>query len=267
VLRPGTKGARQVTLEAENFRPETVLGVVRRADNTWEYLADRENRIAHVRIAALNHGTAEDFLQVLTALQAEGLRGLILDLRWCPGGFLDQAVEVARLLLGQGIIAIFQSREDRKTARGGRDQFTGFPVVVLVNGETSGGAELVAAALQDNRRAVVAGQRTLGKASVQTLVALPVSDAYLKLTTGTFFRPSGKNLHRFPESRPTEDWGVRPEPELEFRVSPELGRHLRESWLLQTLRPGASNEALPLDDPEGDPQRQATLQELLGIIK
>jgi carboxyl-terminal processing protease len=146
-------------------------------------------------------------------------------------------------------------------------KFLDFPLVVLVNGETSGGAELIAAALQDHKRAVVAGQRTLGKASVQAVLGLPVPDAGLKLTSGTFVRPSGKNLHRSPDSKPADDWGVRPDAQAECRVSPELNRQLKDWWLRQTLRPGSSKEALPLDDPGADPQREAARQALLGMLK
>ena len=96
-------------------------------------------------------------------------------------------------------------------------------------------------------------------------IVLPLPDNnYLKVTSGVFVRPNGKNLHRFPDSKPADDWGVHPDPKLECRMSPDLGRQLREAWLLQTLRPGSSNEALLLDDPEKDPQRQAALD---GVLK
>jgi carboxyl-terminal processing protease len=138
-------------------------------------------------------------------------------------------------------------------------------MVVLINGETSGGAELIAAALQDHKRAVIAGQRSLGKGSVQKYLEVPLPVPF-KLTTGTFVRPSGKNLHRFPDSKPTDDWGVLPDEQAECRLSPELSRQLRDWWVWQTLRPGNDNEVLPLDTPEADPQQQTALQ-LLRLQK
>jgi len=128
-------------------------------------------------------------------------------------------------------------------------------VVVLVNGETLGGAELIAAALQDHKRATVCGQRTLGKASVQIPLALPVPGVGMKLTSGTFIRPSGKNLHRKPGSQSEDDWGVR--PEVDCRVSPELSKRLKQQWQEFSLRPSSSNKRLALDDPTADPQRVA----------
>src|SRR5262249_3642751 len=94
----------------------------------------------------------------------------------------------------------------------------------------------------------------------------PDGQLQLKLTNGTFLRPSGKGLSRFANSKPSDDWGVRPDPGLEFRASADLSRQLKEWWHQQSVRPGASNRALPLDDPDQDPQRQAALKALLRIM-
>jgi carboxyl-terminal processing protease len=270
VRSPGPGKPRTLTLERRRFRPEAVLGVMRREDNTWDYLCDRRSKVAHIRLGNLGNGSALEFRTALAALQEGGLRGLVLDLRWCPGGYLTESVNVASLLLGECLVATVRNRDEHDnkfTSEAGDNKFTKFPVVVLINGETSGGAELIAAALQDNHRARVMGQRTLGKASIQTVIGLPAGGAGLKLTSGTFIRPSGKNLHRSPESKPGDDWGVRPDQGLEDRVSPELGRQLKGWWQQQTLRPGPSHEALPLDDPSADPQRAAALKVLLGMMK
>jgi carboxyl-terminal processing protease len=264
-LRPGTTTARKITLERQEFRPETVLGVTRQDDNSWDFWCDRQGKIAQVRLASLGNGTAAEVRDAITALRAAGMRGLILDVRWCLGGYLREAVNVTALFLGEGNVATVRNRgeEDKPYPSTATNKFLDFPMIVLVNGETSGGGELIAAALQDHQRAEVAGQRTIGKASIQTMVPLPVSGAGLKLTTGTFVRPNGKNLHRFPESKLSDDWGVRPDARLELRVSPDLNRQLKEWWLQQTLRPGPSREVLPLDDPTGDPVRFAAVKALL----
>lgn len=261
-LRRGGEKPQKLALERKAFRAETVLGVRRRDDNTWDYLADRKNRIAHVRIGAVGNGTALELRNVLAALESDGCRGLVLDLRWCPGGYLQESINAAALFLGECKVATIKSRDKEiPHASTKAHKFLDLPILVLVNGETSGGAELIAAALQDNGRAKVAGQRTLGKGSIQSMLALSVADAGLKVTTGTFVRPSGKALHRAPSSTPRDDWGVR--PDVDLRTSPELAKQLKEWWLLQTLRPGPSNEALPLDDPTADPQRLAAVAALL----
>ncbi|MGE3808098.1 MAG: S41 family peptidase, partial [Gemmataceae bacterium] len=138
--------------------------------------------------------------------------------------------------------------------------FHGVPLGVLINGSTSGGAELIAGALQDHERGYVVGQRTRGKASIQTLLPLPVPSAALKLTSGTFRRPSGKNLNRFPDSRPTDDWGIHPDREI--RMSTALQDKLEQWWTWQSLRPGDSREPLPLDDLLTDAQVRFALERL-----
>jgi carboxyl-terminal processing protease len=268
VLRPGVSRPRTMTLASGRFRPETVWGVARQDDNSWDYWLDRRRRIAHVRLGFLTKGTTAELLGVLTGLRDDGMKGLILDLRWCPGGFLDEALECAGLFVGAGAtVSTIKSRRGEQVNPGrGQEGLDGFPIVLLVNGRTSGGGEMIAAALQDHGRVRVAGQRTLGKGTVQQPLSVAAGFG-MKITNGFIFRPSGKNLHRFPESKETDDWGVRPDPGLEMRLSADLCRQLEQWWLWQTLRPGSSSEALPLDDPENDPQRQVALAALLEQIE
>jgi carboxyl-terminal processing protease len=112
---------------------------------------------------------------------------------------------------------------------------------------------------------VIAGQRTVGKASIQKSLTPP--DVPFKLTQLTFLRPSRKNLQRFPDSRPTDDWGVRPDSGRELPLTADAGRRLKEWWMLQTLRRPDDTEVLPLDDPENGPQRVAAVEMLREMIK
>lgn len=268
--RKGHKSPLKISLSSQYFKAETVFGVGRQNDDTWNYLLDKERRIAYVRIGSLEHGVAEDLQHVLLALKNEGLRGLVLDLRWSPGGYLNEAILVARLFLKEGQIASVKgrgARDDQEYRAQGDPRFVHFPLVVLVNGETSGGAELIAAALQDNKRAVIVGQRTFGKASVQTMMALPLPNTGLKLTSGNFLRPNGKGLHRSADSKWTDDWGVRPDAGQELPVTPDLSLQLRDWWQLHVLRPSSDRDVLPVDDPENDPQRQAALRTLGKLLK
>jgi carboxyl-terminal processing protease len=265
--RPGVLGSAVVLLAPERFRPEAVLGVRREDDNGWDYWADAGRRLAHVRLTTLSRGASTELRDVLKRLKDEGMQGLILDLRWCNSGYLDEAIDAARLFLERGPVVTVQSRGRADMVYLAEDRHgpgCGCPLVVLVNGETRGGAELIAAALQDHRRAAVVGARTRGKGNSQSPIPLLLPQTELKLTTGVFVRPSGRNLHRHPDSSPADDWGVR--PDVEFRVSPELDRTLAAWWRQQTLRPGPSSERLPLDDPHADPCREAALEALTGRI-
>jgi carboxyl-terminal processing protease len=268
VTREGGK-PRVMILECEQFRPETVLGVSRRDDNSWNYWLDRKSKLAHLRVASFDHGTAAELRRVVSQLRDDGARGLVLDLRWCPGGFLEEAVGGAQVFLDEGVVATLKARdkEDQVYRSDGTGAVKDLPLVVLVNGETSGGAELLAAALQDRDRAVVVGQRTRGKASVQTSFPVTGAPIVLKVTNGEFVRPSGKPLHRAADARAADDWGVRPDDGLESRVSAELSASLKADWQRQTLRPGGDIERLPMDDLDADPQLQAAVEALKARLK
>jgi carboxyl-terminal processing protease len=260
--RPGVRGERCVKLEWQRFRPESVFGVTRRDDNSWNYWLDENRKIAHLRLGNLVESTPDELADILAALRHDGLRGLILDLRWCPGGALTGSVKTAELFLGEGTIATIQYRNQpeevfRSTNEGKHNEF---PMVVLINSESTGGAELIAAALQDHNRAVLIGQRTHGKGNVQKLRGLGTIG--LKVTSGTIMRPDGKPLHRFPDGKPEDSWGVHPDAGHEFRVSPDVSRALRSWWEELTMRPGSSTKRLPLDDPLADAQRNAALEAL-----
>ncbi len=264
--RPGVRDERSATLDWQRFRPESIFGVARDDGNAWNYWLDARGKVAHIRLGNLVDGTADELREVLGTLRQDGLRGLILDLRWCPGGALTGSIKTAELFLGEGTIATvkYRSRPEDIFRSTNEDKFLDFPIVVLINAESSGGAELIAAALQDHRRAVLVGQRTRGKGNVQTITS-PGSIG-LKVTSGTIVRPGGQNLHRFPDSKPSGDWGVRSDPGREFRVSADLSRALHTWWEQQTLRPGSSTERLPLDDPLTDPQRNAALEALTKLM-
>ncbi len=261
----GDKGGSQgqATLEWRRFRPESVFGVARRDDNTWNYWLDAERKIAHLRLGNLVESTPDEMIDIIAALRRDGLRGLILDLRWCPGGALSGSTKTAELFLGEGTIATVKYRnrpEDvyRSTNEGKHNDF---PMVVLINSDSTGGAELIAAALQDHHRAVLVGERTHGKGNVQVQRPGMIG---LKVTSGTIVRPNGKPLHRFPDSKPDDPWGVHPDPGHEFRISVDASRALRTWWEELTMRPGSSTKRLPLDDPLADPQRNAAVEALIG---
>jgi carboxyl-terminal processing protease len=264
--RPGEDGERRATLEWHRFRPESVFGTARRRDNSWNYWIDGANKIAHVRIGNVLESTPDELSEVLDALRRDGMRGLILDLRACPGGALTGSVRTAELFLGEGTIATVEYRnQPQDVYRSTKDEKNNeYPMVVLISEDSTGGAEMIAAALQDHHRAVLVGQRTHGKGNVQKLRNLgPVG---LKVTSGVLMRPSGKPLHRFPDSKDNDPWGVLPDPGHEFRLSAEARSALRTWWEQHTLRPGSSSRRLPLDDPLADVQRNAAVETLEKML-
>ncbi|HKB02428.1 MAG TPA: S41 family peptidase, partial [Gemmataceae bacterium] len=163
VDRAGRRDPLRLRLTREDFTPESLFGVTRAPDNTWDYWLDREARIAYVRLGAIENGSGDQLSELLHGLGH--IRGLVFDLRWCPGGYIDPATQIASIFLDSGLVARMKYRNPDRgenseiQADGGliRYKAGNYPVLLLVNGETVGGGELIVAALRDNGRAVVAG--------------------------------------------------------------------------------------------------------------
>ena len=166
--------------------------------------------IAYLRISNFQSKTARDLSAALKKIEKDHkLKGLILDLRNNPGGLLSQAIEVADLFLDSGIIVSTKGRnasQDMQVAAKKNDIHGNYPIVVLVNGGSASASEIVAGALQDNKKALLLGTKTFGKGSVQTI--LPLSDGSgLRLTTARYYTPSGKSI---------QSSGITPDIEVEF---------------------------------------------------
>ncbi|MGE4234236.1 MAG: S41 family peptidase [Bacteriovoracia bacterium] len=152
----------------------------------------------YLRLTNFNERSFDDLKKALTSYEEKNgkLKGLIFDLRNNPGGLLDQAVDITSLFLDEGIVVSTMGKnEDSKEIKYAKKGFArkDFPIAVLVNGATASAAEIVSGALQDHRRAIIMGQPTFGKGSVQTVVELQ-SEVGLKLTIARYYTPSGRSI-------------------------------------------------------------------------
>lgn len=160
----------------------------------------REGDVGYFRIYSFNSETAESLKRAVADAEQEigpRLKGLIIDLRDNPGGLLNQSVAVSNLFLTEGRVVSTHGRHPdshQYFEASGDDITNGKPIVVLVDGNSASAAEIVAAALQDNRRAVVIGSNTYGKGTVQTVLPLP-NQGEITLTWARFHAPSGYTLH------------------------------------------------------------------------
>jgi C-terminal peptidase prc len=251
VVRGGVKQPLLFHVRRQRSEEETVLGVRRRADDEWDYRLDAQNEIGYVRIAVFGRHTAEDFGSALARLRRQGIKALILDLRFNRGGLLMTAEKLADRFLPNGdtFMAVETRRElDDSTWRTtSRGELLGLPVAVLVNEETTSTGEVIAACLQDHRRAVVVGERTRGKASVQNIVTLGNGEGALKMTTALFLRPSGKKIDRIRmPGRDEDEWGVMPDHGYVVRLSPrERADLLAALSRRELLYPAAARKAEP----------------------
>jgi carboxyl-terminal processing protease len=219
-----------VTLTRARVALHPVTGVSRRTDDPtrWNWFIDPENKIGLIHVNVFNDLTAKEVKAAVEEIVAAGGRGVVIDLRDNPGGLLTQAIEVADLFLTEGKIVTTKDRhggEKTYTAKGAGTIFLPAeqkPIAVIVNEHSASASEIVAAALQDNKRAVVVGERTYGKGSVQSLFRLaPDQKTAVKLTTQTWWRPSGKNMDKVGASRQNPDeWGVTPDEGMTINTSP-----------------------------------------------
>lgn len=161
-------------------------------------------QIGFVRLNQFSKQAVREMRAAIDGLIAEGMTGLILDLRRNPGGLLDEGVAISDLFLPKGAeVVATQSRlkdQNHEFAAPGPEAYPGLPLVVMVDGYSASASEIVAGALQDHDRALVLGTTTFGKGSVQTLYTLPDKN-HLKLTTAGWYTPSGRSIHRTRDPR------------------------------------------------------------------
>jgi carboxyl-terminal processing protease len=222
VQRPGVDTPTEYALVRVRMEEETVFGYRRQPDDRWDYWVDADAKLAYIRLAGFKRETAKDLGRVLAVLQKEKPKGLVLDLRFNPGGYLDSAIDVSDLFIDDGRIVTVRQRGARDQPFYGRHEgsYLDFPMVCLVNGETARTSEMVAACLQDHKRAVLMGERSKGVCAIP--LDLRLSDlAILHFTHALFYRPSGKKLHRMQVQVPgaeEDEWGVTPEQEYLLRL-------------------------------------------------
>lgn len=186
LLRAGALTPRQVSLAREVIRVESVQTRVLHQDSL---------RLLHAKVESFSSRTAQDLHAALRQERRApgGLQGVILDLRSNPGGLLDQAVAVSDIFLRSGAIVRTQGRREEVEEAGNSYWDNDLPVVVLMNGDSASASEIVAGALQDHDRALVVGQPSFGKGSVQTVFELPEEYA-LKLTIARYYTPQGHSI-------------------------------------------------------------------------
>lgn len=213
VLHAGEETPQTMEIVRAIIRTPTVLGDRYRSDGSWDYFLENEDKIAYIRLTHFSRNSTDELEQALIQLQKDGMKGLVLDLRYNPGGLLQAATAISDLFVESGTIVSTKGRNTEeqvfKAKKAGT--FTGFPMVVLVNRFSASASEIVSACLQDHHRAIIVGERTWGKGSVQNVIELEGGESALKLTTASYHRPSGKNIHKFPDAKETDEWGVVPD--------------------------------------------------------
>lgn len=249
-----------VKLIREKITLDSVRGDVLLADQTWQYLLDEDSRIALVRLLSFGAKSVSELEALLPNLQAKGMQGLILDLRGNPGGALDAAVETCELFLPKDklVVEIRNRTAYRQEFTDRTGPYVDLPLVVLVDRNSASASEIVAGCLQDYDRAVVVGERSFGKGTVQELIHMQGGRTRLKLTMASFWRPSGKNIHRKGDDRKASlatggDWGVSPDGGYDVEQSDEDYVRWAKGRFLRDVTPLGGPPIINLNEPtEGE---------------
>ncbi len=270
VARAGQDHALDFSLVRALIKVDSILGDLRQPDGTWTYMLPGDQRIGYVRINSFGEATVEEFKAAMQLLTEQKCRGVVLDMRNNPGGLLQAAQQICDLFLPRGAVIVStrgrDAHERDRYVASGSGPFQTIPLVVLVNSKSASASEIVAACLQDHHRAAVIGERTYGKGTVQNVIPLEGGRSLLKLTIASYWRPSGKNIHRVTSSQEGDEWGVTPDPRCEVKLNDDQTAAWLEKRRQRDVLPRTSatlstqsDTAAPLDF---DPQLQRAIEVL-----
>ena len=246
-----------ITISRQNITIESVRGDRRLPSGKWDWWLEGDPTIAYLRISHFSKRTDAEVAALIEKLVfKQPPKGLVIDLRGNSGGILEGGIALCDLFLEDGLIAAVTNdrlnRSNRKqlqqkwTATAGQ-VLKGVPIAVLVDEFTASVAEIVAACLQDHKRATIVGSRTFGNASIQTITKLSSGPGAIQLTTNEYQRPSGTSLHRLSTSTESDAWGVRPDSN--FAFSPT--RKQLEDWITWRQDRDRSGQSSAVLDPGG----------------
>jgi carboxyl-terminal processing protease len=223
--KPGTPVKITIAREPEDKNAEwttkdlTLVRELIKTENVKSRMLD--GKIGYIKIVEFTGHVTEDFTKALGDLKGKGMEGLVLDLRYNPGGLLASAVDISKLFLdGNKMIVFTKGRKAENyqefRANGGAP-YENLPLVILVNRYSASASEIVSGAMQDNKRAVIVGERSFGKASVQSMI--PLSDkSALRLTIAKYYTPSGKSIMHDANN---EHGGIYPDIEVKVPLETE----------------------------------------------
>jgi len=252
IFRPSSSQTKDYKLTRSTINVDMVKDI-----NRKKQFPLSENKIGYVRLVQFGEKTSDDLEVALQKLKHEGMQALVLDLRGNPGGLLEQAVDVCSKFLPKGELVVTTEARNRNQnsvhrAMGRGDELQKMPIVVLVNLGSASASEIVAGCLQDLKRAIILGEKTFGKGSVQSI--LPLSDgSALRLTTAKYYTPSHKVIH---------EEGIT--PDIVVPMDEEDARAIQVQWTpggLESLDPTERERVLTAHDP----QLERALDLLKGI--
>ena len=277
ISRKGEEATQEVELVRDKIQIDTVLGDTRSPNGSWDYFLEENPDIAFLRLDSFGDQTGPEMREVIGDLKRRGMKGLILDMRDNPGGLLPAAIDVCDLFVDpneppsvgpngekipSGLILTTRDRHGRvqhEYHAHNDGTVNGFPVAILINGGSASAAEIVAACLQDHGKAVVMGERSFGKGTVQEILDLHPDQGLLKLTMASYWRPSGRNINR---SDGADEWGVSPNTGFEITLDDEEQSKLRVARRMRDVSESYTESELADEEIHefNDRQRDAAIE-------
>jgi carboxyl-terminal processing protease len=261
IQREGSTDTIKFEVERAVIKVATVMGDTYAKDGKWNYMLDETNKIGYIRLTHFTANTTSELKRAMGDLVEQGMKGLILDLRFNPGGLLTAATEICDMFIESGKIVSTKGRNtpERTWEARKRGTYGNFPMAILVNHYSASASEIVSACLQDHKRALIIGERTWGKGSVQNVIDVNGGASSLKLTTASYHRPSGKNIHRFPGATDKDEWGVMPDDG--FKI--EYNNRQLSDYLLYRQKRDILNEKGPDSENKFDDSQLSKAKEII----
>ena len=281
-VRHATGEEQTLSMMRQEIVVPTVKGYGRKTDNSWDFYISTDPKIGYMRITQFTPDTFEKLKNALIGSDADinkpdtykgligdGMKALILDLRYNPGGRLDQAIQVVDMFIDKGVIVSTRGRNrpEQKVEAKAAGTLPYFPMVVLVNEHSASASEIVAGSLMDNKRALVMGTRSYGKGSVQEIMPLESKGGELKLTVAYYYLPSGRLVHKKKDAK---DWGVEPQviiPMDETAAANAMRERLSAELMHRpTTGPSTQPSMIMSTTQPVDPQLDSALKTMIGYV-
>lgn len=228
IKRAGQEKTLDIIITRDKIVVPTIRGWQRNESGQWDFIVDKEKKLGYIRLTSFSGESSDDLEKAMNELEKQGMKGLILDLRYNSGGLLTTAIDVCNKFISEGLIVSRVHRPGKMTIYEDAKKngtHPNYPLVILVNSSSASASEIVAGALSDkaHERATLVGTRTHGKGSVQGITSIGGSRAELKYTMAHYHLPSGQRV----ESRDAmtklgrKDWGVAPDVQVDL-ISDEV---------------------------------------------
>lgn len=270
VLHPGESEPDDLTITRAAVSLRTIRGFQRDASGHWDHLIDPEHRIGYIRVTHFIDTTGDDFDAALDELLAGGVAGLVLDLRDNPGGLMLRAVAMVDRFIARGVIleTVTRRRAVHQYLATMPHTEADVELVVLINAGSASAAEIVAGSLRAHDRAILVGERSFGKGSVQQLIHLTEHKAAIKLTTAYYRLPDGRVIHRTRENTGTDAWGVKPDILIKLTEAETLDLQRSRRTVARLVRAGGRTPGRPIGkENRVDRQLLAALNHLRVQLK